>query len=106
MYMLISRSNELLLYIDNEATTGWESAELQAMYKGEVLFFRAYAYRLLASFYGDIPLVTEAVSTPKTDFVRTPLKEVYAQDVYKRQVCIPIGSKTAWYLTTTVWLIY
>ena len=79
MYMLISRSNELLLYIDNEATTGWESAELQAMYKGEVLFFRAYAYRLLASFYGDIPLVTEAVSTPKTDFVRTPLKEVYAQ---------------------------
>ena len=79
MYMLISRSNELLLYIDNEATTGWESAEQQAMYKGEVLFFRAYAYRLLASFYGDIPLVTEAVSTPKTDFVRTPLKEVYAQ---------------------------
>ncbi len=79
MYTLISRSNELLLYIDNEATTGWESSEQQALYKGEVLFFRAYAYRLLTSFYGDVPLVVEAVTTPQTDFVRTPLNEVYAQ---------------------------
>ena len=92
MYMLISRSNELLLYIDDEATTGWESAEQQAMYKGEVLFFRAYAYRLLASFYGDIPLVTEAVSTPKTDFVRTPLKEVYAQVENDLLFCYPASS--------------
>lgn len=79
MYKLISRSNELLLYIENEKTTGWENSKQQAMYKGEVLFFRAYAYRLLTSFYGDVPLVTEAVTTPKTDFVRTPLAEVYAQ---------------------------
>jgi len=79
MYKLISRSNELLLYIDDERTTGWESAEQQAAYKGEALFFRAYAYRLLTSFYGDVPLLLEAVSTPETEYVRTPLEKVYAQ---------------------------
>ena len=79
MYTLISRANELLQYIDDDATTGWDDTEQRQLYRGEVLFFRAYAYRLLASFYGDVPLVTEAVNTPKTDFVRTPVKEVYAQ---------------------------
>lgn len=79
MYKMISRSNELLLYIEKEETTGWESESQRAMYKAEALFFRAYAYRLLTSFYGDVPLIVEAVTTPKTDFVRTPLKEVYEQ---------------------------
>ena len=79
MYILISRSNELLLYIDGEETTGWDSPEQRALYKGEVLFFRAYAYRLLTSFYGDVPLLVDAVTVPKTEFVRTPLKDVYAQ---------------------------
>lgn len=79
MYKLISRSNELLLYIEDESVTGWQDENQKLMYKGEALFFRAYAYRLLTSFYGDVPLVVEAITTPKTDFVRTPLNEVYAQ---------------------------
>lgn len=79
MYNLISRANELLLYIDGDQIDDWDNEEQQAAYKGEVLFFRAYAYRLLTSFYGDVPLVIEAVTSPKTDFVRTPLNEVYTQ---------------------------
>lgn len=79
MYKLISRSNELLLYIEDESVTGWQDENQKLMYKGEALFFRAYAYRLLTSFYGDVPLVVEAITTPKTDFVRTPLNEIYAQ---------------------------
>ncbi|MBS2099379.1 RagB/SusD family nutrient uptake outer membrane protein [Carboxylicivirga linearis] len=46
---------------------------------GEALFFRAYAYNLLATLYGDVPLLTEPTSSAKTDFVRTPVAEVNAQ---------------------------
>lgn len=79
MYTLISRSNDLLPHVDDDIITDWKSPEQQAAYKAEILFFRAYAYRLLTSFYGDVPLLTEAVTTPQTEFVRAPLNEVYAQ---------------------------
>nr|WP_321452665.1 RagB/SusD family nutrient uptake outer membrane protein [uncultured Carboxylicivirga sp.] len=46
---------------------------------GEARFFRAYAYNLLATLYGDVPLLTEPTSSAKTDFVRTPVEEVNAQ---------------------------
>ena len=34
---------------------------------------------MLVSFYGDVPLVTEVIKSAKTDFVRTPKAQVYAQ---------------------------
>ncbi|HWR99709.1 MAG TPA: RagB/SusD family nutrient uptake outer membrane protein, partial [Prolixibacteraceae bacterium] len=41
------------------------------------LFFRAYAYRMLVSFYGDVPLITEPTKTAKTDYTRAPKAEIY-----------------------------
>lgn len=79
MFRLISAANELLYYTDYEFTTGWESEEQKKLIQSECLFFRAYAYRLLTSYYGDVPLLTESVSSPKIDFVRTPVAEIYTQ---------------------------
>jgi len=77
MYGLIGRANEILKYVDS--STGWDNDTDKNVCKAEALFFRAFAYRALASFYGDVPLVTEAVSTPRTEFTRTPVDSVYLQ---------------------------
>lgn len=65
LYSIINLSNIILA--DETATPA---------YKGEAAFFRAWSYDQLVTFYGDVPLLTESVTTPSTDFTRTPVAEV------------------------------
>jgi hypothetical protein len=44
----------------------------------EARFFRAYAYNMLVTFWGDVPLVKESYIVPRTDFKRQPVAEVDA----------------------------
>ena len=44
----------------------------------EAKFFRAYAYNMLVTLWGDVPLVTEPIATPKFDFTRQSTEEVDA----------------------------
>ncbi|MBN2611999.1 MAG: RagB/SusD family nutrient uptake outer membrane protein [Bacteroidales bacterium] len=46
---------------------------------GEALFFRGYCYNILATLYGDVPLLTEPTSSARTDFERTPVAQVNGQ---------------------------
>ncbi|WP_159518156.1 RagB/SusD family nutrient uptake outer membrane protein [Sunxiuqinia indica] len=46
---------------------------------GEALFFRGYCYNILATLYGDVPLLTEPTSSARTDLVRTPVEQVNDQ---------------------------
>ena len=47
--------------------------------RGEALFFRAFAYRILANLYGGVPLILEEITTPRRDFVRATREETYTQ---------------------------
>lgn len=47
----------------------------------EARFFRGYSYNMLATLYGDVPLLTEPTSSARTDLVRTPIAEVNEQIV-------------------------
>jgi len=76
-YQLIQRVNVLLQGINNADTTIWSNAAQKNAYLGEAMFFRAFAYRILTSFYGDVPLVTDVTTTSKTDFVRASKADVY-----------------------------
>lgn len=38
--------------------------------------FRAYAYNMLVTLWGDVPLVTESTSIPRTDYTRNAVAEV------------------------------
>lgn len=78
-YELVQRANVLIEGIENADPTIWSSEAQKNAYTAEAMFFRAFAYRILVSFYGDVPLVTEVIRAPKTDFVRTPKEQVYAQ---------------------------
>ncbi len=78
-YELIQRANVLIEGINAADIAIWTSEAQKNAYLAEAMFFRAYAYRILVSFYGDVPLVTEVIKGVKTDFVRTPKAEVYKQ---------------------------
>ncbi len=78
-YELIQYANVLIAGINQADETIWTSeAEKQACL-AEAMFFRAYAYRILASFFGDVPLVTEVTSSARADFVRAPVADIYQQ---------------------------
>ena len=46
--------------------------------KGEAEFFRAYAYNMLVTLWGRVPLITESKAEPRTDFTRNEVSEVDA----------------------------
>jgi hypothetical protein len=56
---------------------------------GEARFYRAYAYNFLATLWGDVPLITEPVTTPRTDFTRTPIAQVNALIISDLTTAIP-----------------
>lgn len=75
LYKLISNANTLIKGAENANVAGLTDADKE-VYAAEARFFRAYAYNLLVTLYGDVPLLTEALDAPKTDFVRTPVGEI------------------------------
>ena len=76
-YELIQRANVLIESIKVTKPEIWSSEVQKNAYLAEAMFFRAYAYRILVSYYGDVPLVTEAINSAKTDFVRAPKADIY-----------------------------
>jgi hypothetical protein len=75
LYTLINNANVLIYNSENNNPAGMSQDEIDA-YNAEARFFRAYAYNMLATLYGGVPLVSEPLSEPKTDFVRAPLSDV------------------------------
>jgi starch-binding outer membrane protein, SusD/RagB family len=75
LYKLINNANVIIYNAENNAPSSMTKAQIDA-YDGEAKFFRAYAYNMLATLYGDVPLVTDPVYSAKTDFVRETVSEV------------------------------
>lgn len=76
-YIMINLTNIIINSIEGTDVTGLSQEEKNAI-NAEARFFRAFAYNTLATLYGAVPLITEALSGPKTDFVRAPLDQVNA----------------------------
>jgi hypothetical protein len=76
-YQLIQRANVIIQGANNADTAIWVNDRQKDAYLAEARFFRAFAYRILVSFYGDVPIVDEVISSAKTDFVRAPKADVY-----------------------------
>ncbi|MCH7397805.1 RagB/SusD family nutrient uptake outer membrane protein [Belliella sp. DSM 107340] len=77
LYRMINNANILIYNAENNNPAGMTDAEKDA-FNAEARFFRAHSYNMLATLYGDVPLLTEPLTAPKTDFVRTPINEVNA----------------------------
>lgn len=76
-YIIIQRANVLIERIAAADTAIWANTAQKNSYLAEAKFFRAYAYRMLVSLYGDVPLITEPTKTSKTDYQRAPKADVY-----------------------------
>jgi len=73
-YRMINNANIIISNADN-TTSGMTQTNKNSI-KAEALFFRAYAYNILTTLYGKVPLVTTPLTAPKTDFVRSSVDSV------------------------------
>ncbi|NCI47710.1 RagB/SusD family nutrient uptake outer membrane protein [Sediminibacterium soli] len=79
-YRMINNANVIIANIEGGGIAGIGQANLNAT-NAEAKFFRGYAYNILATLFGKVPLVTKPVSSPKTDYTRTSLDSVNNQIV-------------------------
>lgn len=78
-YQIIQWANVLIDNVEKADSSKFEDGEEgKNLYIAEGKFFRAFAYRYLVSTYGDIPLVTEPITSAKADFVRNPIADIHA----------------------------
>lgn len=73
-YNLINSCNNVIAKADAAAMGQANKTNVKA----EASYYRGVAYNTLATLFGKVPLITEPVSGPKTDFTRAPLNEVNA----------------------------
>jgi hypothetical protein len=75
---MVSRANYLIDACDKLPENKWKRAGQKEAYIAEAKFFRAWAYRNLTSFYGQVPVIDEPITSTKVDFERDPLEKAYA----------------------------
>ncbi|MDO6516552.1 RagB/SusD family nutrient uptake outer membrane protein [Zobellia uliginosa] len=71
-YKIVANANTIIARIENSELTDSEKISVGA----EAKFFRAFAYRYLVYHFGDVPLLTEEIAEPKTDFTRDSKEDV------------------------------
>jgi len=117
-YTLIQRANALIGGIENSDDEIWAgNPDKRNEYLAEAMFFRAWTNYFLVSLWGDVPLVTEVITSAKVDFVRTPKEEIFKSmedDLTFAAANLPlpgameapgrINQKAAWHVLTEVYL--
>ncbi|GHT01143.1 membrane protein [Bacteroidia bacterium] len=75
LYKIIGNANMIISRLpDADKVTDADKKVI----RGEALFLRAYAHRTLAHLWGDVPLITEEVTSPRRNYTRDKRADVYA----------------------------
>ncbi len=74
-YQAIGNANLIIEAAENE-DVNWDFPEDKNRVAAEAKFFRAYFYRALIAFFGDVPLVTKVDKPFRLDYTRQPVSEV------------------------------
>lgn len=74
-YALVNNANIIIQSIHSTGVSGL-SASGKARVEAEAKFFRAYAYNILATCFGGVPLVTAPVTSASTNYTRASLDDV------------------------------
>lgn len=75
LYKIINNANIIIKSSADNAAVDMTPDQIDA-YSAEARFFRAYSYNMLATLYGGVPLVTEPVTSARTDFTRASIADV------------------------------
>lgn len=70
-YEMINAANNII------AALGEETANKAGL--AEAKFFRGYAYNILVTLWGKVPLITEPTTAPRTDYIRDEIEKIDAQ---------------------------
>ncbi len=73
MYGIINNANLIITAL------GDSPSGVQAQQVAEARFFRAYAYNMLVTLFGDVPLITKSTTIPRTDYTRDAVTDVDKQ---------------------------
>lgn len=76
-YRMINNTNVIIKNVEG-GNIGAMTAANKNSIDGEARFFRAYAYNILATCFGKVPLIKEPLTAPKTDFVRASIDSINA----------------------------
>ncbi len=76
-YQLINNANNIISTIESASTKGISQNGKNTV-DAEARFFRAYAYNMLGTLFGGVPIIRVPISAPKTDYVRASLDSVNA----------------------------
>jgi hypothetical protein len=74
-YRMINNANIIIKNIENLGAGGMSQTNKNSI-SAEAKFFRAYAYNILATLFGKVPITTSPLTAPKTDFTRASLDSV------------------------------
>lgn len=74
-YRMINNANIIIANAEGSNAGAMTQANKNSI-NGEAKFFRAYAYNVLATVFGKVPLVRQPLTAPKTDFVRASLDSI------------------------------
>ncbi|MFD3001992.1 RagB/SusD family nutrient uptake outer membrane protein [Pontibacter toksunensis] len=77
LYKTIAEANAIIERAPNSQMSEAETQDIVS----QARFFRGFAYNVLVTLYGGVPLVLEEVTSPKVDFVRASKEEVLNQVV-------------------------
>lgn len=74
-FKIVSSVNIIMQNLETADLGPEQATQIEA----EARFFRGLAYRYLAYLYGGVPVYTEAIESPRTDFTRNSREEVFGQ---------------------------
>lgn len=76
-YNMIKDANVIIDRLDNPKCVVTDAEK--KIFRSEAMFFRAFAYRVLAQLYGGVPLILNESASPQTDLTRSTREAVYNQ---------------------------
>lgn len=95
-FTMVKYANSVLSYVDK---VDGLSDEVRDAYKGRAYFHRAYAYYNLTLQFGDIPLITKLLETPKQDYKstsKTAIFQMLQKDLEFAVAHVPAQAKIAY----------
>lgn len=77
LYDLINRANTVIDMIDERDNITYSTEERKAELRAEAVFFRGWAYRVLAGMYGNVPILDHHSTEVVTGYVASTRQEVW-----------------------------
>lgn len=77
LYNMINRANTVIDMIDERTEITYSSAEKKAQLRAVAVFFRGWSYRVLASMFGNVPILEHRTTEIVTGYTPSTRQEVW-----------------------------